>query len=422
MNVLEYLPTYVKIPSNLKKTFTDKRWKNQLKNKENDPAYDDYSLFYDVFFDLRRKSIWTVGPPFLSLEKEIFPLKVFYKGKHLRYKYHKYNIPEHYAFGFLEIKASSIKEKNPTLTFVGRNWRLDVKVSSFPFSSQEGLTISVLQKDYSCQHIIEWVLWHYRLHQFRRILFYDNGSENIEEVKKALKKLNIPDLEIIIIHWPYYYGISKKFDDLFAQKAQLNHSLKLHYKQKYCISNWDMDDYLVSKNPITYKNLRNIKPYLEMARYSVVNTKKELSTSIRDCVVREKIAVDAKYFFHSDGVKYIYDVHYFVNNDYRRPAPVFSFYFQVIRWIYIEIKKFQSQYHQRVKFFIFGLLSEWRAKRKIPEGTYLIHARNITIRWKNEQAYVDYPLRSIFDSELHIQDENIQEHLKRAGFTKENIF
>jgi hypothetical protein len=408
-NIKEYQPTFVKLPDNLKKKFTEREWKEQLEHKKNDPTYDDYSLFYDVFFDSSKETIWTVGPPLLSLEKEIFPIKISYQGEPLRYKYHRH-IGPYYHISFFEIAAENIKEKNPVITFSGKSWKLNTKVSSFP-SNTALPTLSVIQKDYSAEHIIDWILWHYCLHQFRKFFIYDNQSKNIQEVIKALKKLQLPDLEVIIIHWHYYFGPPDGLNTRFAQISQLNHSLKLHSNQKCCVANWDMDEYLISNPPSLFQNLSEQEPHLHINCYNTVDVEAKPPSSIRDCIFRKKIQDSKKYFYYSDKVDYLFSPHKVVSNE--TPVSVFSFYYSLRRYLF-----FVNYFLEILKKGIRQLLRLWRGKKKQPQNIYLIHAFPIKITWKISRTKEQRPFREAFDPKIHIKDKNIQEHLERAKFVE----
>lgn len=395
VQIFDYKPSYIKLPSHLKKNFTEDypKWKNQKENLEKDPTYDNYSLFYDVFFDLSRKNIWTIGPPFFSLQKKIFPMKILYQGKNIPYKYHQYNKKptKAYCANCFQIPAKKIKENNPTLTFIGKNYSIQVKVATFPnINKQPKLTLTILQKNYSAEYIVDWVLWHYRLHNFRRILFYDNGSQNIQQVKQTLQNLNTPNLEIIFIDWPYYYGgRSPRFDDCFAQQTQLNHTLKLHYKLDNIIANWDLDEFLISTIPIEFKTVKKIIPSFPIVRYDIIDVAQKPPTSIRDCLTRYKQPCNTgKYCFIPKSIRYISNPHFISLRE--------SYMYYIFRYIkkYYDLIKKNHFYEKKI---------------------YLIHTQPIKVFWKRKLKANERVFQTTFDLNLHIKDQNIQEHLEKSG-------
>lgn len=340
------------------------------------------------------------------MEKELFPITISYKGKPLKYRYYNYDetgyVPLSVCF---KIPAGKIKEKNPTLTFSGtvrgKDWKIDVRVTSFPSTksnSTKKLTLTTLQKNYSLAHITEWILWHHRLHKINKILFYDNGSDNINEVKKAFKHLSIPNLEIIFIDWSYYYGgPSPVFDDLFAQNTQFNHTLKLHHGHNHCIASWDLDEYLINRSSKALKTLANAKPYLEFACCDVVDTEKKMPTNINECITRYRYkrtrprqGSTEKYLYHSNAVEWINNPHAIQNTQ-------LSFFYRFVIKIPILKNRFR------------------REKFRVPsEEVYLVHAQPIKVIWKIKRTNADRPFKATFDPTIHVRDRNIQKSFKKA--------
>ncbi len=350
---------------------------------------------------MTKSSIWTVGPPFLSLTEKIFPVKIFYKKQALAYQFHHY---EHKctnrSYDHFQIDTSSILEKNPILSFVGENWKVNTPVSLFPQPKTKihsGLTLSVLQKNYAASHIVDWVLWHHHLYNIRRILFYDNNSENQKEVKKELQNLNIENLEIVFIPWNYYYGCSPRFDDLFAQSAQLTHTLKLHEKQKSHIGNWDMDEFLVCSNAKAWKkSLRNF--YSELKNYNIVNTENYPIKKINECLVREKKNISSpKYIYKSNTIRYITCPHYIERTQIKMN----------LKQIIIHLIRTPRRIIDR----IFKKLSIIQSR---PSDLYLIHAQPIKVVWKDSKATFFKRYQVPFDPKIHIKDKNIEKSLKKA--------
>ena len=115
------------------------------------------------------------------------------------------------------------------------------------------LTISTLQKNEDIQHVIDWILWHRRLHNVDRVILYDNGSENRTELIENLKTLE-PEVNIIFVDWQFPYGV---FPYGFTQIGSIDHCrIRFSVKHGYCI-NLDIDEYLVKAGA------RNLLDYLQ---------------------------------------------------------------------------------------------------------------------------------------------------------------
>ena len=433
--IIEYKPTWVKLPVGLKREFIIRiNNQNKLIPKAEVPNYDDYSLFYDVFFSLDKKYIWTVGPQLLSVKEKLFPIKILYKGMPLEYEYCDYaGASPTSSSSCFKIPATSIKEKNPTLTFRGKDWKIDIKVNSFPSinNNEYELVLSTLQKNYATSHVIDWILWHHRLHHFERFLFYDNGSDNVIEVKTALQNLNIPNLKIVFIDWSYYYGgVNSGYDlhsghDLLAQNTQLNHTLRLHSDQKYFIAIWDLDEFLINTNSMTLQHSMKKKPYQIFERYDVVDIAKEPLSSIAECrVIKKKPCICGKYLYRSDIVEYLCNPHSILGRRFmhrvlfvfikvfgnRCSNIFFSILHQIIRKNFIRHSRFMHR-------LLFAFTNALRDKRIgiINQDFYLVHTQPIKVVWKKHDFDKgERPFKEVFDPRIHVKDDNIQKNLKKA--------
>ena len=412
--IFEYYPCYVKIPFPLKKDFSNQETippitqkidedhsnfstfkstllTNHLVNKKMKKNYDDYSLFYDVFFDYKRDNIWAIGPPLLSLKEKIFPFKIFYKKQEISYNYWKTEGFDYNTSCHFQIPASKIKEQNPTLTFIGKNWKFSCVVASFPPIKNNNITLTTLQKDYSAKHIIDWIKWHYRNHGIQSIFLYDNGSDNVLEVINSIKKLEFLDLEIIFIHWNYYYGgLLGIEEDLFAQGVQLNHTHKFFFHRGRYIGSWDMDELLVYTGNNLFKELK--KPYLNLAGYDVVDIEKKVNR-IKDCCFRNKkmLKPDYKYFYYSQSIRF------FDNPHFIKLRHIISYFFI-----------------QKIKYIIIRILNKIEKVLKLNRSKkiYIIHLIpiKVDVRRNNKDKRTYLP----FNPNLHIKDKGIIQHIKIA--------
>ena len=363
MAVKQYQPIHILLPKELKKDFSLPEFASQKNNKENFENYDDYSLFYDVFFDYTREKIWAVGPDlYSSREKFSQNLIVRSQEKVLQSKYHQYTRPKiesgkssPYSVGFLEIDSRQIDAKNPMIELEVLGWNKKIVPNQFPEPSKHPrLTLSVLQKNYSVEHILKWVRWHERLTPVDRILFYDNGSKNYEEIVAALSK-NKFSIEIVIIPWPYYYGKARDFSDLFAQRAQMNHTLKIHHKKSYIIGCWDMDEYLIAcKTQLSrkLKRLRDDYAHIKIPTFNTVSLSKKEPKSLLNCSIVYKEPKIPKFIYNSAA--------YFCFDSVHGPR--------------------------------YGPVSPYKKKELMVDHKYIriLHANIIRVRWKSLRIKFEY--------------------------------
>ena len=397
-NIIEYKPSYIKLPPQLKKDF--KKWPDQLSQKQQNPDYDNFSLFYDVFFDLKKENIWAIGPPLFSLEENFLNVKIFHQEEELIYKYHKYIKDKDYNYfcGInycLQIPLDSKKKEIRELKFVGKNWSINVPVSNFPKSKNTTQpTMSVIQKDYSIQHIIDWILWHYRLYDFRKFLFYDNGSKNIEKILEKFYSLDIP-IEIIFIHWPFYWGHkTPPFTDAFAQYTQLNHTNILYYKYSCLITNWDIDEYLVCSNKKYFQKIKK-QSYYKFFRYNGFGAKN--ASSIRDFSSISAIPEQmGKYFYSNNNL-------FWLNCPHFRKKPLLQKFkknnIYIYQYIYkIIIYKIIFYFNKKIILFL---------KPKI----YIMHANFLKLYWSKLQK-----INEKRNSSKLVKNKTVIACLKKAKF------
>ena len=216
---------------------------------------DTRTVFFDVYIDWNTKILYGIGPCLFNLENELFPMEIFVNGKKTEFKIFQQN-------KLLFFKSKRLPSSLPNsvhVEFVYNNFthsmNLDLQQwqQSIESNSSAPITISTLQKDNDTQWVIDWILWHRRLHNVERIVLYDNGSTNRTELIENLKALE-PEVKIIFVDWPFPYGISPY---KATQHGSLNHCrIRFPIKHGYCI-NLDIDEYLVrsgEKNLLDYLN------------------------------------------------------------------------------------------------------------------------------------------------------------------------
>ena len=137
------------------------------------------------------------------------------------------------------------------------------------------LTISTLQKNNYVEWISDWILWHSRLYDVKRIVLYDNESSNQKQLMKYLKTLE-PEVQIVFVCWPFPYGSKASY--MFCQHGTLNHCrLKFPISSSYCI-NLGIDEYLVLRTSDSLKIFLDQK--LNLPKLGVLIVKQNLVPSL----------------------------------------------------------------------------------------------------------------------------------------------
>ena len=256
-----YKPNPVFLPEEIK---TQRELPNsQIIDKTQIVKLDTKTVFYDIFLDRYTRRLNGIGPRLFNLKKEIFPLTIVVNGVHVDFRLNQIDrlvflesnpLPER----LLDTITITLWFKNFKQEII-LNWRHDNnQLSRF---DQIPLTITTLQKDNQLVWIRDWILWHRRLHDVRRVVLYDNGSADQEMLAACLRLLE-PDVQIILVHWPFPHGVMPY---KHAQHGSLNHCrLKFSISNSYCV-NLDADEYLVNMTNNTLleylnRNLKQPKP------------------------------------------------------------------------------------------------------------------------------------------------------------------
>ena len=179
---------YVYIPNSITLS-NNSRWKRVIPdiekyNQSQLDKLDTNTVFYDIFLDRSRKRLLGVGPRLFNLKNDIFPLTLFVNNKQVKYR-------------LVQIKNLVFIESNQFSKSLSETVKVDLRFKSFErtvkinwkrdeyFLSKSDkllLTISTLQKNNNIQWISDWILWHRRLYNVRRVVLYDNGSFNQKEL------------------------------------------------------------------------------------------------------------------------------------------------------------------------------------------------------------------------------------------------
>lgn len=235
----------IRIPKNLNTTRDLHDRNSSLPAHEQKGRFDRRTVFYDVFYQPADNKFIGLGPKWLNLNKVLRPMRISSGDETL-------------TFSLIEIKSlcvlvvqapRRINDSTTALKFMFPDFCVDLEVDTSCRAEthlnhpSQRLTIINLQKDNHVEWIEDWIRWHNRLHNVQRLVLYDNGSSNRQELEQSLRKLDV-DMKIVLVGWPFEYGRSP---DKFAQRGAMNHCrMRFAVPNGYCI-NADIDEYLVNK-------------------------------------------------------------------------------------------------------------------------------------------------------------------------------
>ncbi len=246
-----YQPNSVHLPTELginriipnSQQFTE----NELKR------FDSRTIFFDVFLDSRQRKLRALGPRLLNLKSKILPLKVYVDDQAITFR-----LDEVDRLVFFESqKLPTNLNENFSVRFEFKTFfrTMELNLSESKTWERESkdshLTITTLQKDNYIEWIEDWVKWHSRLFGVKRLIFYDNGSSNRDQLLRRLSHLE-DEVKVIYVDWDFPYGLLQYE---CAQPGSLNHArLAFPIRNSYCI-NLDIDEFLVlpkDKNLVEY--------------------------------------------------------------------------------------------------------------------------------------------------------------------------
>ena len=211
--------------------------------KEEQKRFDSKTIFYDVFFDKHALKLRALGPRPLNLSNELFPLSIYVNDYPV-----KSRLDEVERLIFLESDTlSDVYGDQLLVKFEFKSFVKSIELNLSDSNSWEQgfgearLSISTLQKDNHIEWIEDWIKWHCRLYDVKRLLLYDNASSNRDELVLRLKNIK-DEVKIMFVDWNFPYGV-EPYE--YAQQGALNHArLLFPIQDAYCI-NLDIDEYLV---------------------------------------------------------------------------------------------------------------------------------------------------------------------------------
>ena len=381
---------------------------------------DRRTVFFDVFFDKNKDQLIGIGPRLFNLAKEILPLEVYIDCKRIQHEIcEKGNC---LLFRSAALSSFQIKPTRIELKFNQFTHSFNVSANEFSNFAQidkRRVTISTLQKNNDVQWIIDWILWHRRLHGIERVILYDNGSENRSELIEQLNKLSTI-VDTTMVDWQFPFGIHPFMS---TKEGFLNHCrLRFPVKDGYCI-NLDVDEYLVNMGQIQldqYLDHSLNSPYL-----GAVQLKECKLPNIRIKTNSAPRIFDFQYRFKKFG--------HYPTKKHTRPYTKYIYEFNAPIYLEVHSIKFSSfecllsgvGILKRFKIWCMRLKCMYRRQRmkwvnpaidknelptffslRIRETNFFFfHAQGLSTNWKN------IPIKGLveFDDKLHVLEPLIQE-------------
>ena len=309
--------------------------KLEERDKEN---YESYTVFHDVFFHCKSRKLTAIGPPCLNFIDEIKNLKIYSEneGENIL---KRVIIKERDRICFFQFEISeNFLPDNISLTFeFPCGYISTVKLISFTLEPVF-IQVTTLQLNNKINWIIDWIRYMYKL-GVQRIILYDNGSKNYNELISAIRQLK-EKLEIVFVSWPFNYGPMRSRYNKFCQAGQNNHSVQF-FGNTIWNGHFDVDEYPA------FTGKKNLADYLRSQWWFVgvvriagfwvpfcekaVEPNKQDSLSIRDFYYREikEHKKGRKYFIKATAYKESKTHNGIVKFGYIRryiPVKIFAFY------------------------------------------------------------------------------------------------
>ena len=200
---------------------------------------DRRTVFCDVFLAPDDRELLCIGPSFANLGR---PRAVLEGGStSLRFGVEEPVSGEPVALTRIRLKDPCGPALDLRFVFADFDVRAGIAPRR-PVLPPAPLLLSTLQKDNDPQWVEDWCAWHHRAHGVERIVIYDNGSANGEEIRSRLARAaQDSGYGAVIVDWDFPYGPPLR---AFTQTVALNHCrLAFGGSAQWCI-NLDVDEYL----------------------------------------------------------------------------------------------------------------------------------------------------------------------------------
>jgi len=196
--------------------------------------YDDTTVFYDVFFNSDNTRLCMVGPPLLNLRALITPITITLNGRSIDVPVKEF-FKARVCIGEVDLQGFEINALNELQIDFNRRFSFSARLAKSGVTPAR-LILTTLQKDNKINWIEDWANYYREYFGVEKIVLYDNGSANVDELKWALPGITIEA-------WPFKHGVTRSHGNKFCQYGSLNHC-RLKYGRGSYIFNFDIDELL----------------------------------------------------------------------------------------------------------------------------------------------------------------------------------
>lgn len=363
----------VKLPS----TFSEKRIlrSNKIHLDEVElEAYDlkqyDYdTIFYDIFFDVRNRFLYTVGPPFLNLQKYLFPITCQINNDK---KKHLLNLQEYFnnriVIGKISLKNLNLYDENIIDFDFNRRFQWSGKIE-LNRHEVKPIILTTIQKDNRIRWIKEWIEFYSQNYNIDQTIIYDNNSSNRDDLRKISNK------NLLIVAWDFKYGPIRSHNNQYCQLGSLNHC-RLKFGSNNTIMNFDIDELLYLRNPKLEKYIKKYNLTLFNAyRVPFIKPISE-DYSYKDFSFRDRYPQEGgRKYFYNPGNVIVNNIHSALIKRYR-----ISLY-RRLEALYYRLCRIKKK--SRINSCLLNLMSMILRLKVVPfdEG-YFLHYTGITNNWK----------------------------------------
>lgn len=236
--------------------------------------FDYKTIFYDVFIDEHDSSLVAIGPPCLNLENCVSKVVLRVNGKNVSFLLSEH---EEHKLSFMKAKLAPADDYEVVFQF--KDFHVTLWLKGLNMSAGKSVLVAI-SKNNKVEWISDWVDFYRSNYNLDEIYIYDNGSDNVDELKRELAE------RAEVIHWRYPYGPPKKRFNKFAQPGALNHCLH-RFAKDGVLFNFDIDELLIANCQDIRREAKE-KGTLYLASYNVPFVKLDKSSySYYDFCYRE---------------------------------------------------------------------------------------------------------------------------------------
>ena len=275
-----------------------------------DPAYrltqaekaacDKSTIFNDIVLSPTKRELLCLGPPLFDLGP---PRRIVAGDRVLRFSVSEPNGPKRVSIARVALDGIDVRNQEIDLQFSFDQFDVttSIRLSDTNLDERVPMALATMQKDNEIEWIQDWCVWHYRMHGIKRIVIYDNGSMNFDEVVEQLSRID--GIDLIFVRWNYPYGPPGKYELNFPQTVAMNHCRLLFVRTATWCVNLDIDEYLHHGSGSTlWSQLRKYEirqePVVYLNSYVVPFVVDAVPTRCYDSPIRlSKVDRDRKYIY-----------------------------------------------------------------------------------------------------------------------------